>query len=127
MTATPKLFIFPPIMTIDDFNENRLLAKSMAAWEEQCHYTKSLLCEALKRVHTIRQKAIFAKWETITINAKIERSAKENEASKYGQRLLLRRSIHCWKSGAMICKQDREMERLIALKWKEVNQWLGNQ
>jgi hypothetical protein len=109
----------------EDFNARRLLAKSFAAWEEQCYYTKAILSQVRQKASERQQRFIFTTWRDLTIKATSELSYKEEKATKFGRRLHLRVAIHQWSTGTVLSKKEREMEKLIEEKMKQVKGWLN--
>ncbi len=79
---------------------------------------------ARKKVAATKKSKILVHWRRITVEMSKEFSLKENQGLKFGKRLLLRNSISAWRSGITLLKQEREMERLVEEKMKEVNRWL---
>ncbi|KAL3791254.1 hypothetical protein HJC23_000871 [Cyclotella cryptica] len=109
----------------DDFNERRLLAKSLVAWQEMCDYMKLTLYQVRRKVSRRYRGLILTAWQELTIKARAQRRCIEERATKFGQRLCLRTAIHQWRSGSIFFKKEREMERMIAAKRMQVYNWLG--
>lgn len=108
----------------DVFNKRRLLANTLAAWEEQLECTKMIVLAFRQQVVATKKSKILAHWRRITVEANNDLNVKENQGLKFGKRLILRQAISYWRSRAFLLKKDREMERLVAEKMKEVNRWL---
>lgn len=87
-------------------------------------YTRTIVLTSRQQVTATKKSKILAHWRRITVEASNELSLKENQGLKFGKRLLLRQAISCWRSGTILLKQEREIERLVAEKMKEVNCWL---
>jgi hypothetical protein len=109
----------------DDFNERRLLAKSLAAWQEMCDYMKFTLNQVRLTVSGRYRGLILAKWRDLTRKGSADRSSKEDRAMEFGKRLRLRMAIHQWRSGRILFKKEREMEKLVEAKRMQIYSWLG--
>ncbi|KAL7522383.1 hypothetical protein ACHAWX_007048 [Stephanocyclus meneghinianus] len=109
----------------DDFNERRLLAKSLAAWQEMCDYMKLTVHQVRLKVSGRYRGLLLARWRDLTIKVRADRSSKENCAMTFGKRLRLRMVIHQWRSGIILFKKEREMEKLVEAKRMQIYSWLG--
>lgn len=109
----------------ENFNAQRLLAKSFAAWEEQASHTKSLMEVADQKYCRKHQHSVLLAWHVMTTKAVTERDSKETYAEHFGSRLCLRTALQQWRSGVTVCKKEREIEELVDAKRIEVYSWLG--
>jgi hypothetical protein len=119
LCLSPRLATDKFSIPTDDFNDRRLLAKSLAALEEHGNYSKSLLEEAKTRVSAQRQRSILAMWRNVTRHCNTVRCANANRAKRNGKRLTLSIAIRSWRSGVRNSQNERELNLLIESKWEQ--------
>ena len=110
----------------DETHRSMLLAKSFAAWEASSHHTKSILHEAKQKHSRKQKKSILSKWRDRTHKARTDCNRKEEKAQLFGHRLSLRIAINQWYSSMVVLKKEREIERLVEEKKRELYLWLGD-
>lgn len=108
----------------DDFNKRRLFAKSFAALEEHREHTLLLIDAARRGAAAAWQASALTRWRRVTADAGRERRAREARAARKGERCLLRGAVRWWRSGALVCREEREMNLLVEAKWDQVHKWL---
>lgn len=101
------------------------MAKSLAAWQEMCDYMKLTVHQVRLKVSGRYRGLLLARWRDLTIKVRADRSSKENCAMTFGKRLRLRMVIHQWRSGIILFKKEREMEKLVEEKRMQIYSWLG--
>ena len=108
----------------DDFYERRLLAISFDALELQYKFTRSRLAKGVSILSTLRQRCIFYEWQNTMVGAKKARSYLEELAKRNGTRLNSMKAIRNWRCVATEIRNEREINKLIEAKRREVNKWL---